>query len=103
MYYTVENHLKHFGEAKAGEPLYVTAQILGVDDKRLHVFQRMHRARDDKQIATAEQLYLHVDTAAARAAPADPKTRSKLESIRGEHARLPLPPESGRAVAPAKR
>src|ERR1700680_1104721 len=50
MYYTVENHLMHLGEAKAGEPLYVTAQVLGVDDKRVHVFQRMHRGRDDVKI-----------------------------------------------------
>jgi carnitine 3-dehydrogenase len=103
MYYTVENHLMHLGEAKAGEPVYVTAQMLEVDDKRLHIFQRMHRGRDDKQIATAEQTYLHVDTAAARAAPADPKVRATLEAIRSEHAGLPLPPEAGRSVGHARR
>jgi carnitine 3-dehydrogenase len=97
-YYTVENHIKHLGEAKAGEPLYVTAQVLAVDDKRLHLFQRMHRSRDDKLIATAEQMYLHVDTKAAKAAPADPKIRDKLESIRGDHAGLPPPPGAGRPV-----
>ncbi len=69
MYYTVENHIKHLGEAKAGEALYVTAQVLSVDDKRVHVFQRMHRGRDDKLIATAEQMYLHVDTARPRRRP----------------------------------
>jgi len=93
----------HLGEAKAGEPVYVTAQVLEVDDKRLHIFQRMHRGRDDKQIATAEQTYLHVDTAAARAAPADPRVRAKLEAIRSEHAGLPLPPEAGRSVGHARR
>jgi carnitine 3-dehydrogenase len=102
MYYSVENHVRHLGEAKAGEPLYVTTQLLGVDDKRLHVFHRMHRGRDDKQIATAEQMYLHVDTAAAKAAPADAKIRAKLESIRGGHAGLPLPAEAGRPVGRAQ-
>jgi carnitine 3-dehydrogenase len=102
MYYSVENHVRHLGEAKAGEPLYVTTQLLGVDDKRLHVFHRMHRGRDDKLIATAEQMYLHVDTAAAKAAPADAKIRAKLESIRGGHAGLPPPPEAGRAVGRAQ-
>ena len=97
-YYTVENHIKHLGEAKAGEPLYVTAQALAVDDKRLHLFQRLHRGRDDKLIATAEQMYLHVDTKAAKAAPADPKIRDKLESIRNDHAGLPPPPGAGRPV-----
>jgi carnitine 3-dehydrogenase len=103
MYYSVENHVKHVGEAKAGEPLYVTTQLLGVDDKRLHVFHRMHRGRDDEQIATAEQMYLHVDTAAAKASPADAKIRVKLESIRGGHAGLPLPPEAGRSVGRSQR
>src|ERR1035441_3602482 len=37
MYYTVENHIRHLGEAKVGESLYVTAQMLEADDKRLHV------------------------------------------------------------------
>jgi carnitine 3-dehydrogenase len=98
MYYTVENHLKHLGEAKLGESLYVTAQLLKVDDKRLQVFQRIHRTRDDKQIATAEQMYLHVDTAAAKAAPADEKVRAKLQSILRAQAGLPRPAEAGAAV-----
>src|SRR3984957_18624698 len=103
MYYTVENHVRHVGEAKEGETLYVTAQVLGVDEKRLHVFQRLHRGRDDKQIATAEQMYLHVDTSAAKAAPADPKVRAKLESMRDAHAGLPVPPEVGRSIGGAKK
>jgi carnitine 3-dehydrogenase len=103
MYYTVENHVKHVGEAKVGEGLYVTAQVLNADDKRLHVFQRLHRARDDKQIATAEQMYLHVDTAAAKASPADPTIRAKLESIRSVHSKLPLPPEAARPVGNGSR
>ena len=103
MYYTVESHILHLGEAKAGETLYVTAQVLAVDDKRLHVLQRMHRGRDDKQIATAEQMFLHVNTGAAAAASADPLVRAKLESIRSDHAALPLPPEAGRSIGQARR
>jgi carnitine 3-dehydrogenase len=102
MYYTVENHIKHMGEAKAGEALYVTTQLLAVDDKRLHVFQRLHRGRDDKLIATAEQMYLHVNSTAAKAAPADPQIRSKLEAIFAAQSALPAPAGAGRAVG-AKR
>jgi carnitine 3-dehydrogenase len=102
MYYSVENHVKHLGEAKAGEPLYVTTQVLAVDDKRLHVFHRMHRGRDDKLIATAEQMYLHVDTAAAKAAPADAGIRSRLQAILGGHGTLSAPSEAGRAVGRGK-
>jgi carnitine 3-dehydrogenase len=98
MYYTVENHIRHLGEAKAGESLYVTAQLLEADDKRLHVFQRMFRGRDDKLIATADQMYLHVDTAAAKAAPADPTVREKAGQLLRAQAALPRPAEAGRAV-----
>jgi carnitine 3-dehydrogenase len=103
MYYSVESHVKHLGEAKAGEPLYVTTQLIGVDDKRLHVLHRMHRGRDGVEIATAEQMYLHVDTAAAKAAPADAAIRAKLESIRDRHSGLPIPPEAGRSIGRVQR
>jgi carnitine 3-dehydrogenase len=103
MYYTVENHIRHLGEAKSGEPLYVTAQLLGVDEKRVHIFQRMHRGRDDKEIATAEQMYLHADTAAGKALAADPAVRAKLEAIRGAHSGLPSPAEAGRTIGFARR
>jgi carnitine 3-dehydrogenase len=103
MYYTVENHIRHLGEAKSGEPLYVTAQLLGVDDKRVHLFQRMHRGRDDKEIATAEQMYLHADTAVGKASAADPAVRAKLEAIRSAHSGLPAPAEGGRTIGFARR
>jgi carnitine 3-dehydrogenase len=103
MYYSVESHVRHLGEAKAGEPLYVTTQLLGVDDKRLHVFHRMHRGRDDMEIATAEQMYLHVNTRAVKAAPADGAIRAKLESIRDGHSGLPIPREAGRSIGRAQR
>jgi carnitine 3-dehydrogenase len=103
MYYTVESHIKHLGEAKVGEPLYVTGQILSLDEKRLHVVQRMYRSRDQQQIATAEQLYLHVDTAAAKAAPADPRVRAKLQGIFEAHSSVPTPVDVGHAVGRTPR
>jgi len=98
MFYTVESHVKHFGEAKVSEPLYVTTQVLGVDDKRLHVFHRLYRGRDDALIATGEQMHLHVDTAAAKAAPMDAGLRGTLDALRQAHAALPLPAEAGKPV-----
>jgi acyl-CoA thioesterase FadM len=58
----------------------------------------MHRGRDDKEIATAEQTYLHVDSTAAKAAPADPQVRARLEALRNDHAVLAAPSAAGRAV-----
>jgi carnitine 3-dehydrogenase len=103
MYYTVENHIRHMGEAKAGEGLYVTAQVLGVDDKRLHVLQRAYRSRDDKQVASAEQMYLHVDTAAAKASPADAMIRTQLDAFARAHSALPVPVECGKPMGMKQR
>ena len=95
MFYSVESHVKHLGEAKAGDALYVTVQVLGVDDKRLHVFHRLHRLRDDAIIATGEQMHLHVDTAQAKASPVDAGIREKLDAILKAQATLPKPHEAG--------
>ncbi|MDB6083415.1 MAG: 3-hydroxyacyl-CoA dehydrogenase [Gammaproteobacteria bacterium] len=98
MFYTVESHVKHLAEAKVGEPLYVTTQLLAVDDKRLHVFHRLHRRGNDALIATGEQMHLHVDTAAAKAASMDPAIRGKFEAMRKAQGALPSPAEAGRPV-----
>jgi carnitine 3-dehydrogenase len=98
MFYTVESHIKHLAEAKVGEPLYVTTQLLDVDDKRLHVFHRLRRRRDDALLATGEQMHLHVDTKAAKAISMDVATRARFDSLRQAHAALPVPSEAGKPV-----
>ncbi len=98
MYYSVESHVLHRDEARDGDALYVTTQLLGVDDKRLHVLHRLHRERDDALVATGEQMHLHVDTTAAKASAVDPAIRARLDSILKEHARLPRPEEAGRSI-----
>jgi len=98
MYYSVESHVLHRGEAKDGDALYVTTQLLGVDDKRLHVLHRLHRRRDDALIATGEQMHLHVDMAAGKASVVDAAVRARLTAILEDHARLPRPAEAGRTI-----
>ena len=58
-YYTLETHIRHLAEAHVGGRLRSETEILGYDDKRLHLF---HRLFDDtgKLLATAEHLALHV-------------------------------------------
>ena len=56
------------------------------------------RGRDDALIATGEQLHLHVDTAAAKAAPMDKALQANLDWLREAHAQLPMPEEAGKPV-----
>jgi carnitine 3-dehydrogenase len=97
--YTVETHVTHRAEASALEPLYVTTQILGLDDKRVHLFHCLYRRRDDRLVATAEQLYLHVNRAAGKASSMDAALRAKLENIRAAHASIAEPTRSGRHLS----
>jgi carnitine 3-dehydrogenase len=98
MFYTVESHARHLGEAKVGQPLYCTIQVLSVDDKRLRVFHRLHRADDNELIATGDQLHLFVDTKAAKAASMDAALRAKFDALAKAHATLPVPAEAGKPV-----
>jgi carnitine 3-dehydrogenase len=99
--YSVATHLTHQAEARAPEALYVESRVLEVDDKRVRLFHTLHRSRDQAQLATAEQLYLHVDTAAGKAAAMDAAVRTRLATLQGAQARLPLPPGAGRLAGRA--
>ena len=96
VYFTVETHLSHLGQARADERLHVTTQVLGHDEKRLHVFHALHRTDDGALLATAEQLLLHVDggdgAARRRRAPA---VLARVARIAAAHAALPR--RAGRA------
>jgi carnitine 3-dehydrogenase len=96
--YTVETHVSHLAEAKVLEGLYVTTQLLSVDDKRVHLFHRLRRTRDDVIVATGEQIYLHVSSLAGKASPLDAQVHSRLDAISAAHAKLPAPEQKGRYV-----
>ena len=49
-YYTAETHIRHLGEAKLGDRLTASVQVLGIDDKRLH--QWITITRGDQTLAT---------------------------------------------------
>ena len=97
-YFTVETHMSHLGQARAEERLHTTTQILGHDEKRLHLFHSLYRTGDDALLATAEQMLLHVDTRAERAAPAAPELLERIARIAEAHAALPRPERAGRSI-----
>jgi carnitine 3-dehydrogenase len=98
--YTVEAHVRYVAEVRQLEALYVTTQLLAVDPKRIRVFHRLHRGRDDALAATGEFMYLHVDTEAGRAVPMAGPVLERLATIGSAHAKLPWPDDAGRSVGP---
>jgi carnitine 3-dehydrogenase len=97
-YFTVESHLSHLREALLDDRLAVATQVLDWDARRLHVFHSLTREGDGELLATAEQLFLHVDTAARRAAPASAVVLARARRIADAHAALPRPDRAGRSI-----
>ncbi|SAL37453.1 3-hydroxybutyryl-CoA dehydrogenase [Caballeronia udeis] len=101
-YYTVETHIRHLGEAKLGTAIHSTCQVLAADQKRLHVFHRIFLTDTGEEIATAEQMLLHVDSKIGKAVPAPPAILAKIDNILANHRKLPLPDAMGRSVGQPK-
>ena len=97
-YFTVESHLSHLREALLDDRLAVATQVLDCDARRLHVFHSLTREADGELLATAEQLFLHVDTVARRAAPASAVVLARVQRIAEAHAALPRPDRAGRSI-----
>ena len=97
--YTVEGHVRFLHEAAALEPLAVVTQVLGADEKRLHLFHSMLHAETGRVLATGEYLLLHVDTAEERTCPWEEPVASAVLEAAAAHAQLPAPDGAGRAVS----
>jgi carnitine 3-dehydrogenase len=97
-YFTVETHLSHLRQLEAGDRVYVTTQVLGSDEKRLHLFHVLLREGEADPLAAAEQMLLHVDTGRGRAAPSREPVRERVAEVTRRHAALPRPERAGRSI-----
>ena len=88
-FYTVETHIAYLREAAEFAPLRITTRVLGLDRKRLHIYQEMFHGTADKLLATTEQMLVHVDMNAARSVAILPEVRAALEAILAAHSTLP--------------
>jgi carnitine 3-dehydrogenase len=96
-YFTVETHIRHLAEARAGEPITVDTQVLAGQGKKMHLFHAMHNG-DRRLLATGEHMLLHVSLETRATCEPAPAVRTKLEKIAALHAALPRPAGAGRAV-----
>jgi hypothetical protein len=80
-----------------GEHLCLTIQVLGTDDKRLHILHEMYSATSGL-VATAEQMLLHVDTRRGKATPFPEHIARRLREVSAAHAALPVPEYLGRSI-----
>lgn len=96
-YFTVEIHIRYLDEAKAGDRVAVTTQVLEGKGKKLRLFHWM-RHEDGRLLATGEQMLIHVSLSTRAACDPAPQVAARLAEIAAAHAALPLPDGAGRAV-----
>ena len=99
-YYTAETHIMHLGEARLGDHLTGTLQVLAADEKRLHIFITL--LCGDVAVATVEQMCLHVHMATGKTCAAAPAVLARLMPIAQAHAGLPRPASVGRFTGQRK-
>ncbi len=98
-YYTVETHISHLGQLYAGDHVEVLTQVLGWDERRLHLFHTIVRRGEEQPVATGEHMLLHVDAAAGRASPVRDGVRDRVAALADAQASLPRPPRAGRRIS----
>jgi len=101
--YTAETHLHHLRERALGDRLAVPLLVLDVGPKSLHIFHSVRDAVTSEEVATAEQLLVHVDMASGRAVALPDDLRGRLEAIRTAHAVLPVPTAVGHVMGIRRR
>ena len=97
-FYTAETHIRHLAEAKVGQRLTGSVQVLAHDPKRLHLWLSITRDDDGVEVATLEQMLLHVDMKTGRTAPAAEPVQQAVARIAEAQAALPRPAGAGRHV-----
>lgn len=93
--FAVECHITYQREASAGDKVKVTTQLLGHDQKRIHYFHVMSHADEGYQMATLEQLAVHVDLRRRKVIPMTDEQQLLLAEMAESHSVLPMPPQVG--------
>ena len=101
--FTLEVHLNYLREIKVGLETWTDIQILGHDEKRLHVFYTLYAEDAPEPRATSEQMLMNIDMNLRRSVPFLPEVRSRIDPIAREHADLPRPANVGRVISLPKR
>jgi carnitine 3-dehydrogenase len=97
-YFTLETHLFHLRELRAGDRVSVDTQILAADDKRLHIFHTITREVDEEPAATGEHMLIHVAAESGRGGPVQSAVRERLFKLAEQHSKLPRPERSGARI-----
>jgi acyl-CoA thioester hydrolase len=97
--FVVETHNLYQRELLVGERVRVVSQILGADDKRLHLAHEMFRIADETRAAAQELMFLSIDLGVRRVAPFLGEAQMQVAAAAAAHACLPRPNWVGRQIS----
>src|SRR6476646_612517 len=89
--FVAETHNIYERELLVGAGVRVATQILGTDDKRLHVGHEMFALEGGHRCATQELMFLHVTLVARRVSPFADDRRARVVAAAEAHRGLPRP------------
>jgi len=97
-YYTLETHIRHRAEAKVDTQLWSDTEILGYDEKRIHLYHQLFNSAGDL-LATGEHLSIHVKGSAA--CPATHGMLTRVERVYNGRAKVVAPEGAGSVLRKA--
>ena len=97
--FTLECHVSYLQELKRAEPVEVRWQLLGADQKRLHLYFTLHRQGVEAPASVAEQMWLNVDMAGPGSTPFAPAVQRRIAALATAHRARARPPFAGRSIA----
>ena len=103
--YTLALVIRYLAEAKLGQRLAISLQVLETDSKRMRVWLEARRVDDDALVSTSEQVFMCVDRTGDRPRAADfpADVAAQLETIAADHAGLSTPLEAGQGLTLRRR
>lgn len=100
--FLAESHIRYVKEVHFDDEVRVSTQVLGLDAKRLHLFNTLIQVKDDYVSATSEDMVLSVDLSVRKVSPWPQDLLANLAAIRDAHASLPAPDGAGRRIGMQK-
>jgi acyl-CoA thioester hydrolase len=100
--FLLEMHTCYQKELREGDEVRIDVQALGATEKRVHFIMAM-RTADNEVAATTELAIANVALSTRRTEPWTPDQRTALAALVQAHAKLPIPPQAGRAIARPNR
>ena len=100
--YTLESHIRHIQEIKAGARLSVETQLLGHDLKRARILHTIFNKSEGGVSATGEHMIMHVNTVQNKSSPFKEPIARILQQIWEAHKNLEAPSYLGKGIRDLK-